>query len=152
MDWAAAAQMLIAIGSLVLSAAVFYYTKKTVALESLRSVRNSWMQLDQTALSDAANLLQADALFFNDAGDERRARRRWISMMALNPVVSDYMAACDGLLPNPKQTIEGCRVMLKQLLQHDDVYAMTQSGAYAAASGFAKLCYDIRADLPPPCA
>lgn len=146
MDWAVLAQMMIAIASLGLAAAVFYYTKKTIALESLRSVRDSWMQLDQMALSDVSNLIQADKLFFGGENSDVIARRRWITMMALNPVVSDYMAARMGLLPDPKGGLDGCRAILRQLLQHEDVYAITQSGAYAV-SGFDRLCLSIRKEL-----
>lgn len=146
MDWAILAQMMIALASLVLAGAVFYYTKKTIALESLRSVRDSWMQLDQMALSESENLFQADRLFFGENNTEQDARRRWIIMMALNPVVSDYMAAKVGLLPDSKAGIDGCRAILKQLLQHADVYKITQSGAYAVG-GFDKFCDDVRTEV-----
>lgn len=149
MSWDAFAQILIALSSLSLSAAVFHYTRKTVAIESLRAVRDSWMQVDQAVLADPESLRIADALFNPDAaadGDAEARRKRWIIYLALNPVVSDYMAARAGLVPDAPQVIQNCRVLLGQLLRDDDTFRATQSGAYFAP--FAQLCAEIRADLP----
>ncbi|MGY0504771.1 hypothetical protein [Luteimonas sp. e5] len=147
MSWDTFAQILIALSSLALSAAVYHYTRKTVAIESLRAVRDAWMQVDQSVLADAHNLRIADALFHPDAeGDEEARRKRWIIYMALNPVVSDFIAAHAGLLPDGAQVIDNCRVVLRNLLRDDDTFRATQSGAYFPP--FARLCAEIRAELP----
>lgn len=146
MNIEAAVQILVATSTLVLSAAVLYYTRKTVALESLRATRNSWMQVDQVALSDDKNLIFADQLFHPDAAaNTDEARRRWIAYMALNPVVSEYIAVRENLTAHPRETMEGCRAILKTLLRNEDVFAMTQSGAYIAP--FAALCREVRESL-----
>ncbi len=78
-DINAVAQILVASSSLVLSALVFYHTRKAAALESLRAVRDSWMQLDAVALADDKNLRVADLLFSAGAApDIDASRQRWI--------------------------------------------------------------------------
>jgi hypothetical protein len=145
-DINAVAQILIASSSMVLSAVVFYHTRKTAALESLRAVRDSWMQLDTLALTDDKTLRIADHLFNPNAKpDIEQARKRWILLAALNPVVSDFMAARAGVTPSAADTIAGCRAMLGALLQDDDAYALTQGGSYTGP--FQQLCGEVRAEL-----
>jgi hypothetical protein len=128
-DISAVAQILVASSSLVLSAVVFYHTRKAAALESLRAVRDSWMQLDTMALADDRPLRIAHHLFHPDAAlNIEHARKRWILLSALNPVVSDFMAARAGVTPSAGDTIAGCRAMLGSLLRDEDAYALTQGG------------------------
>lgn len=145
-DISAIAQILVASSSLVLSAVVFYHTRNAAALESLRAVRDSWMQLDAMALSDDRNLQIADRLFSPDAAPGlEHARKRWILYTALNPVVSDFMAARTGVTPSATDTIAGCRALLGSLLRDEEAYALTQSGGYTGP--FQQLCREVRAEL-----
>lgn len=140
------AQIMIAVSSLVLSAVVFYYTRKSMALESLRAVRDSWMQLDAMALADDRNLQVADSLFNPDAdADLEQARKRWVVLISLNPVVSDFMAAKAGLTPSAADTMANCRAVLRLLLRDADAYAVTQAGAYTGP--FGQLCREVRQEI-----
>lgn len=145
-DISAVAQILVASSSLVLSMVVFYHTRKSAALESLRAVRDSWMQLDVMALADDRNLKLADRLFNPDAvADIEQARKRWILLTALNPVVSDFMAARIGVTPSATDTIAGCRALLASLLRDEEAFALTQSGGYTGP--FQQLCREVHDGL-----
>ncbi len=65
--------------------------------------------------------------------------------MALNLVVSDFVAARAGLTTNVADTIAGCRAMLVSLLRDADAQALTRAGSYTGP--FQRLCREVHLEL-----
>ena len=77
---AAISQILLALTTLVVSAAITWIVnkrmKRIAELQYWRAIGNVWMDIDKFALSSDQNLLMADHLFHLDSADQSIEHRR----------------------------------------------------------------------------
>lgn len=129
------------IGSVAISAYVWYGTRRIAQLEYERAIREAWIAVDTTALSSDAMLVMADNLMDprNGNDDIEKRRRRWFAYTVLNAVTSLYFGSKYRLT---QVEMEACKELLRPMLLHDEVFEITQGHGYGAE--FGAFCRKIR--------
>jgi len=142
------AQTVIALATLIVTAAVtvlvYVGTKAIARIEHDRGIRDAWNAIDAIALSDEAMLAVAESLMPQPGGTPRsveEARRKWFAYMILNALSSTYSAARRRVTRSRSDALATCAYHVGILVQHDDIYALTQEGYNPA---FAAFCREIR--------
>ncbi|HJQ21235.1 MAG TPA: hypothetical protein VJ867_12875 [Gemmatimonadaceae bacterium] len=130
----------------VLAWIVHRSTSRITRLEFAKSIRDAWVTLDALALGDPETLKIADSLL-HKPGDrpdaDAFARKRWFILAYLNPIVTAYQGARDGLYGDRrKDVIRGVQTQLESLLRDDDAFWITQHHGHEAS--FQALCRVVR--------
>jgi len=145
---AAVAQAILAlvtlIGSIAVSLFIWYGTRRIAQLDYERSLREAWMAVDAVALSSDEMLVMADTLMDpkNAASHIEARRRRWFAYTLMNAIVSTYFGAKHGFTQSRKDSLEACRQLLRPLMNHDEIFEITQGHGYEPE--FSALCREVR--------
>jgi hypothetical protein len=120
-------------------------TNTIARLDFSRSVRESWIGIDELALANEATLEAADSLLVPRPAHERTglsAHKRWFILAYLNPINTTYQGAIDGIFGSRKEEmLDSVRSQLQQLLVDHDAYWVSQNHGHDES--FKALCTQI---------
>lgn len=144
---AAIAQTVLALATFVvtvmLSLFAYFGTKQIAKIEYGRAIRDAWLTIDTTALSNDEMLKVADLLVDpNSTNDTVEVRRKkWFAYLLLNPLLSGFEGNRKGFLED-KYVRNSLEQTLKPLMADDDIFSLTQGRGYP--QDFARYCRKLR--------
>lgn len=116
--------------------------RKVVAMEQDRAIKEAWIQIDQTALSNSDDLSTLDQMFHPDrqSEDMPEKRKRWLAYMVLNPLEAAWSAAQQKNMPDgANKSSEGA---MRNLVRDKGIAELIQEVVYGEA--FKQRCKDLR--------
>jgi hypothetical protein len=133
----------------VLAWTVYRSTSRIARLDFSRSLRETWIGIDNLALSDTEILLAADSLLTQRKGRDRTtfARKRWFILAYLNPIATAFQGVKEGIYAGRQkdEMLAGVRSQLVVLLADEDAYWVTQNHGHE--DSFQRFCTEIRQAL-----
>lgn len=150
-------QILQLLATVAIAVVVHQSAGSVARIEILRSLRETWINIDSFALSDARTLNIADSLLPPrppdppDRSGDSSARKRLFLLAYLNPIATWFDAVEEGIYGAKKeQNMAVVRGLLGVVLRDEDAYWVTQNHWYG--DSFEKLCREIHSTLPskPP--
>lgn len=130
----------------VLAWTVYRSTSRIARLDFSRSLRETWIGIDNLALADTATLLAADSLLTQRAGRDIAtfARKRWFILAYLNPIATAYQGVKEGIYTGrqKEEMLAGVRSQLEVLMADEDAYWVTQNHGHE--DSFQRFCTEIR--------
>ena len=133
----------------VLAWTVYRSTSRIARLDFSRSLRETWIGIDNLALADTATLLVADSLLTQREGRDATtfARKRWCILAYLNPIATAYQGVKEGIYVGrqKEERLTGVRTQLQVLMADADAYWVTQNHGHE--DSFQRLCTEIRQGL-----
>lgn len=130
------------VSSIALAVILYFASKKNETQSFSNTLRDSWIQIDSTVLSDEKLLVEVDYLLHPDQKgstiDEKR--RRWLCYMIANTLSVNYNGIRHNLLPDPKASEESLIRSLESLTQHKEFMDLVE---YFYERDFRDFCYKI---------
>lgn len=135
--------------ALVVSCHTAWYSRRLGTLSHDREIRDAWMDIDDTALSNDQLLIIADEILDPHPKGEslKSIRRRWLGYKIMNVVLSHYESANFHHKSSReyKKRISSCEEILRNILEHDDIYEILDGHGYD--QDFVSYCKGIREKL-----
>jgi hypothetical protein len=133
----------------VLAWTVYRSTSRIARLDFGRSLRETWIAIDNLALADTETLLAADSLLTPREGRDATtfARKRWFILAYLNPVATAYQGVREGIYAGrqKEEMLAGVRSQLQVLMADEDAYWVSQNHGHE--DSFQQFCTAIRESL-----
>ncbi|WP_109699473.1 hypothetical protein [Chitinophaga deserti] len=130
------------VSSIALALILYYATKKIETQNFSNTLRDSWIQIDGTILSNERLLIEIDDLLHPNKKSStiEEKRRRWLCFMIANTLSVNYNGIKHKLLPDPKASEESLIHSLEGLTQHDEFMEIVK---YFYEKDFRDFCWKI---------
>jgi hypothetical protein len=138
------------IATIAIAVVVHKSAARVARVDILRSLRETWINIDSFALGDDQALAIADSLLPDppEPKPDGFARKRVFLLAYLNPIATWFHAAEEGIYGNKtEENMDVVRGLLKSVLHDDDAFWVSQSHWYGTS--FQELCKELRKSLPP---